>query len=527
MPVLVGACYTSHVSSDSKTPARASGPRALLIAAVDDEAAGAALARLREQFPVAHVTAVARPGSSLSADRVITARASGPYGFSIRPSLLAEVRRGYDAAWAAVGDLDSPAYRRAAVLLRLARASGKAAVGPGGEVVSLCEWLRRSGISVGPLSVARAALARLAAPLRRRRAMRLLRGKRPPWGFKRVNIGVSDRCNQRCIMCSEHSPYCADSGRRMAAEGVLEERDFGVMDPEMYAALIADLRDMGCEGVELCGLGEPLLHPRLFDFLRQAKEAGLWVRLVTNASLLDEGKARELVALGLDELHVSINAATPETYSKVHGVAEPAFERVLDAIRAVRTAREQAGSPAPAVETSFVVQADNYAEPAQWVEAVAEAGADIVTFSALGAAPPEAPVQLTEEQLEEAKRNVAGAVELAQSRGLEVRGTFGALAESGTSFSMNIYAHMPCYIGHIFALVTADGRIHPCCACERVVGDVKEGGFAAAWRSETYRQFREECLDLPNRLPGLPGCSCMSCPYGPWNAEFHERLYGR
>jgi radical SAM protein with 4Fe4S-binding SPASM domain len=92
---------------------------------------------------------------------------------------------------------------------------------------------------------------------------------------------------------------------------------------------------------------------------------------------------------------------------------------------------------------------------------------------------------------------------------------------------MNIYAHMPCYIGHIFALVTADGRIHPCCACERVVGDVKEGGFAAAWRSETYRQFREECLDLPNRLPGLPGCSCMSCPYGPWNAEFHERLYGR
>ena len=45
-------------------------------------------------------------------------------------------------------------------------------------------------------------------------------------------------------------------------------------------------------------------------------------------------------------------------------------------------------------------------------------------------------------------------------------------------------------------------------------------------RTETYRRFREECLDLPNRLPALEGCSCMSCPYGPWNLEFHQRLTG-
>ena len=513
------------MSGDPQNPAPASGPHALLIAAVDDSAAEAALGRLREQFPVAHVTVVARPGSSISADRVIAARASGPYGFSIRSSLLVAVRRGYDAAWAAVGDLDSSAYRRTAALLRLARANEKVAVGPEGEVVPFSQWLRRSGISVGPVALARGALGSLTAPLRRRRALKLLHGERPPWGFKRVNIGISDRCNHRCIMCSEHSPYCADGGRRMAADGVLGERDFGVMNAEMYEALIADLGDLGCSGVELCGLGEPLLHPRMFDFLRQAKEAGLWVRLVTNASLLDEERARELVSLGLDELHVSINAATPASYAKVHGAAESAFERVVEGIRAVRTAREKAGLSAPAIETSFVVQADNYTEPVQWVEVVADAGADIVTFSALGAAPPQAPVQLDEDQLDEAKRNVAEAVELAESKGLEVRGTFGALAESGTSFSMNVYAHMPCYIGHIFALVTAGGRIHPCCACERVVGDVKEGGFAAAWRAKTYRQFREECLDLPNRLPGLEGCSCMSCPYGPWNAEFHARLH--
>ena len=516
----------------SESSARARQARALVIAAADDEAAALALARLRRDMPGLHITAIARPGAPIPADAVVPAPAKGPYGFTLSLSLLRQVRSGFDLACALVSDLDSPAFRRAALLLRLARANDKFALGPDGETVQLRDWLARAGISVGAISLARAGLRRLMSPWRRARAARLLRGPRPPWGLKRVNIGVSDRCNHRCIMCSEHSPYCADGGRRMAAQDILDERDFGLMDADTYRALIRDLVEMGCTEIELCGLGEPLLHPRLFDFLREAKQAGLWVRLVTNAGLLDEEKARDLVsrdrvALGLDELHVSLNAATPETYAKVHGVAPSVFDRVLAGIRAVAAARKEAGASTPVIETSFVVQADNYREPLQWAQTVADAGADIITFSALGAAPPDAPVQLDPDQFEQAKQNVADAVAWARAHGLEVRGTFGALADSGTSFSAHLYAHMPCYIGHIFALVTASGRIHPCCACERTVGDLTKGGFAQAWRAETYRRFREECLDLPSNLPALEGCSCMSCPYGPWNLEVHPRLTGR
>jgi len=499
--------------------------RALAIVAVDDDTAARLLARLREQMSGLHITAVARPGASIPADNTIAAPAKGPYGFALTPSLLRRVRRGFDLAFALVSDLDSPAFRRAALLLRLARANDKFALDSAGERADLRDWLNRAHIALSPTALVGAALAAASAPHRRRRARRLLDGPRPPWGFKRINIGISDRCNHRCIMCSEHSPYCADGGRRMAAD-ILDERDFGLMDAPTYRHLIRDLVALGTHEIELCGLGEPLLHPRLFDFLGQAKEAGLWVRLVTNAGLLDEEKARRLVTLGLDELHISLNAATPESYAKVHGVAPSVFDRVLAVIGAVAAAKRERKSASPAIETSLVVQADSYRDPLRWVQTVAEAGADIVTFSALGAAPPNAPVQLSPEQFEEAKRNVAAAVEWAGTRGLEVRGTFGALAEAGTSFSASVYTYMPCYIGHIFALVTASGRIHPCCACERVVGDLKEGGFAQAWQGEAYRGFRHECLDLPQHPPAVAGCSCMSCPYGPWNVEFHERLYG-
>jgi len=518
-------CYTRDVTERRAKPSPGRGRRALLIVAVDDAAAGRAIGLLREQLPGVRVTAITRPEAVIFADERIAATVRGAYGFGITLPLVRAVRRGFDVAWALVGRLDDPAYRRVALLLRLARAGEKLALTPDGASASLSEWLGRAGISLGGGAL-RSGARKLLGPYRRARVRRLLHGPRPPWGFRRVNIGISDRCNHRCIMCSEHSPYCADGGRRMAAEGVLAESDFGLMEAATYHALIRDLAEMGTREVELCGLGEPLVHPQCFEFAETAKAAGFWVRLVTNAGLLNEERARRLVAMGLDELHISLNAGSADTYAQVHGVSPEAFGRVVNAIRAVRAARENAGSGRPVIEVSFVVQRSNLTEPLAWAQQMAEAGADVLTFSGLGLAPAGAPVTLDAAQMAEARRNVAEAETWAESRGLEVRGTFGALAETGSAFTGHLYADMPCYIGHIFALVTASGRIFPCCACERVVGDLSQGGFAAAWRGEAYQRFREEALDLPHRLPALESCSCMSCPYGPWNVEFHRRVEG-
>lgn len=472
------------------------------------------------------MSAVVRAGARVAADAKIVGAAQGQYGFALRPALLGRMWAGADLAWAVVGSLDDPAYKRAAALLYLARAGDKRVVGPRGETISFAAWLERAHISIGPLAMVRAGIATLSAPHRRARARRLLRGLRPPWGLMRVNIGISDRCNHRCIMCSEHSPYCAEAGRRMAGEDVSDESDFGLMEERVYYDLVRDLVVLGTREVELCGTGEPLVHPKFLDFVRAAKEAGFWMRVVTNGGLLTEARARQVADLGVDEVHFSVNGATAETHARVHGVSPSAFGRVLAGIRALADAHRELGAADRRIETSFVVQALNYKEPMQWVKTVAEAGSRIITFAALGEAPATAPVALTPEQLEKAKENVAEAAAWARSQGLHVRGTFGALADSGPAYSASLYTHMPCYIGHIYSIVTASGRIHPCCACARVVGDLREGGFAQAWRGQAYRGFREECLDLPNRLPAVDGCDCMSCPYGPWNVEFHKRLHG-
>lgn len=154
----------------------ARGKQALLIAAADDATATRALARLRQQVPAAHVVALVRPGATVPANELVEAPVEGAYGFALTSASLRAVRRRYDVAWAVVSDLDSPSYRRVALLLSLTRTREKAAVGPNGTVVPLAAWLSRTGLTLGPLSLVQAAVRQLGRPFRMRRASRLLRG---------------------------------------------------------------------------------------------------------------------------------------------------------------------------------------------------------------------------------------------------------------------------------------------------------------------------------------------------------------
>ena len=58
------------------------------------------------------------------------------------------------------------------------------------------------------------------------------------------------------------------------------------------------------------------------------KQRGVYTVFNTNAALLTRRRQVELIDSGLDELRVSLDSSTPETYLKVRGI--PGFERVVD-----------------------------------------------------------------------------------------------------------------------------------------------------------------------------------------------------
>jgi hypothetical protein len=104
-------------------------------------------------------------------------------------------------------------------------------------------------------------------------------------------------CNLDCRTCIRHH----------------WDETLGEMSEQTFACILESLTEFSpLPSVFFGGLGEPLAHPATIKWIAQAKSMGMKVELITNGTLLNEKRSRELIASGLDVLWVSIDGATPK-----------------------------------------------------------------------------------------------------------------------------------------------------------------------------------------------------------------------
>lgn len=146
--------------------------------------------------------------------------------------------------------------------------------------------------------------------------------ERPVSNLARVYIEPTNQCNLDCLTCMRN---VWDEPLGMMSEAVFERVLEGV---EQFSPPPT---------VFFGGFGEPLVHPKIVDMVRQAKELGSRVELITNGILLSEATARGLIEAGLDVLWVSLDGATPESYADVRlGAALPTVIKNLELLYFLR-----------------------------------------------------------------------------------------------------------------------------------------------------------------------------------------------
>jgi radical SAM protein with 4Fe4S-binding SPASM domain len=141
-----------------------------------------------------------------------------------------------------------------------------------------------------------------------------------------VFLDPSDICNFQCKFCP--------TGNKALMKKI--KRHSGLMDIGLYKKIIDDLCafDHPIKVLRLYKDGEPLLHPRLADMIRYAKERGcaLQVDTTTNASLLGPEKNLELVDAGLDRIHISLEGLSDKAYREFSG-CDVNFNKLVENIR--------------------------------------------------------------------------------------------------------------------------------------------------------------------------------------------------
>ena len=311
-----------------------------------------------------------------------------------------------------------------------------------------------------------------------------------------ANIEITTRCNLRCA-------FCARAAIRR------EERD---MPPERFARLL-DLLPHAWR-VTLAGLGEPLLHPDVADFVLEASSRGRRVTLVTNAVLLTEEMTRRLIAAGLDAVTFSLDAAGagPASAVRAGAAVETAIENIRTFAAVSSETRPVAKAVFSAVSSSTVPHLEHL------VETVARLGVDALMLSDLNF-PANRSRTVWKNADERTRATVRRAVRKAFSLRLPVLSVTG-LEELAPAARYRDHLLIPpaglyqrrekrrfCLSPWQALPVDVDGTMTVCdCRPDDPVGNIMDRPFGDLWNGSPMRRHRRGMLADP------PVETCAACP---------------
>lgn len=148
---------------------------------------------------------------------------------------------------------------------------------------------------------------------------------------KMVVLAIGNRCDYQC-------PHCAHPSYRTGAD--YQPQD---LDAAVFTRIVTEMGRYPWSALRLIAWGEPLLHPRLVDFVAEARRLAPRnpITFITNGHALGPARSMALMRAGLDLIEISIDAASPEHYRRVRPNRDPrAFERVEANVQAMLEQRQ-------------------------------------------------------------------------------------------------------------------------------------------------------------------------------------------
>jgi MoaA/NifB/PqqE/SkfB family radical SAM enzyme len=136
--------------------------------------------------------------------------------------------------------------------------------------------------------------------------------------IKFVFIELTNHCNFNCTFC----PNAVMTRKRQ------------FMDTDLAIRLLDEIasKNLASEPIQLHLMGEPLLHPQIFEILEFIRKKNLPVRLFTNGALLNEKNRERIYAGDIKELVIGIQTQSDETYRN-HRRGKPDFQTYMKNIQ--------------------------------------------------------------------------------------------------------------------------------------------------------------------------------------------------
>jgi radical SAM protein with 4Fe4S-binding SPASM domain len=318
---------------------------------------------------------------------------------------------------------------------------------------------------------------------------------------KNLYLEVTNRCNLKCKACI------------LYRGGWEPPRDLTLEELVMITDQLPEL-----EQIALHGIGEPLLNEDLPSMIRHLKKRKAFVLFNSNGILLDDRRQYELIAAGLDELRISLDAASPQGYKAIRN--NDKFDQIVGNLQVLVGHMKRHQVTHPKVSLWYLGTRDTIAELPQFVRLAAAIGINEVYLQRLvyfqdddgyGAAKPEKTlVDSDGRTLEFIHRSQ----NLAEQFGIQFNASgLGTPLDSIQANAESRPSWKKCFRPKTLMYITSNGNVLPCCIspfstsdyASITLGNVFESTLKEIWFGSKYKKFRK------THQTDTPPKSCQGC----------------
>lgn len=299
-----------------------------------------------------------------------------------------------------------------------------------------------------------------------------------------IQIEVTTYCNMNCLSC----------GRRHIVSHPKN------MTYDDFVHIYDQIRP---QNINLSGIGEPLLNPEIFRMIEYCKSNDAIVNFPTNLTM-PPPVVEKLVHAKLDQLKISIDAVTRETYREVKGADK--FDRVIQNIRLINSIKAEMGVHHPDLRFNFALQKYNVHELPRLVNLACEMGVstiyvqDLNYFSVEDDKP-----KLCGIDKKTLRKVLNDSERLAKNCGIKTnianwRRNFERFYNKMLPKDQYVPNNNKCNFPWFSIFIDVEGNVKPCpvfvfAQKGEILGNCMKESFASIWNNDRYQRIRNEFKD--------------------------------
>jgi radical SAM protein with 4Fe4S-binding SPASM domain len=264
------------------------------------------------------------------------------------------------------------------------------------------------------------------------------------------------------------------------------KRKLGYMDFELFKKIIDQVKVYDTH-IQLHHFGDPLMHPKIADFIKYSYDKGIKINCSVNPILLTKDMSERLIDSGLDRIYVSLDSVDDESYKKIRGTSAN-YDKAVANIKYLAGLKVKKNKKNPRVTIGLIYMKSTKGNVEDFKRRWQISGIDevcIKPFTGFGLKP------------------------------------LLAYAEDSTLKRIKDKCAYPCFLPWRSITVLWDGRVVPCCYDydgKYVIGDLNKQSLNEVWNGDNMVRLRKQ--HNLNDLYGNDLCGPCNERYG-WPSLLH------